>query len=596
MALLLAAHFCAALPAFGAQESEAAAKLRAEQDRLQREQKENERLKFDAVRAEIDRLKSENAALRAQAQANDPAPSNLSSSSEVTRAQYEQVIRDNDRLKEKVQQYVPISDVGAVDAASQQVENRYGPNAGVTTREGKLTMGGLVQVWYYSIQNDHYGYADPNPNIAGPPAAYASNEVADNDSFRVRRAQLRFTMDIHENVTAYVQIDPSREADSFPTFPSNVGSGYSGEGVVFTNPGLFLNEDLEAIEIGNTRNNAVRNGTGSANRLLEEAWINLHGVIPHHELSIGQMRRRIGEEGSRDDGKLDFVERSMVTQLAAIQDLGAMAHGTWWDDRFQYWVGVFNGAGAAFEPRYNRSDDNDPKDVIGSVLLRPLWNDETWGSIELGGSFLYGAGGESGSRDSNLGLGFETDGLNRNQTVHRMIYAYGMYRPGGPVRGWWIRGEWGRYDDRWAPGAVLSVPTSASGGDDVLLGPGPISVQGWYLAFGYRLSQSYWGDTLRDSNSAFMKHVLEPFEFVARYEAMENLHFIDFLHPQRRTNEAKTEVFTVGCNWYLKGNNAKLQINYNWVDEDQNVDIVDDFRHAREVHNDNFIVNFQVAW
>ena len=52
--------------------------------------------------------------------------------------------------------------------------------------------------------------------------------------------------------------------------------------------------------------------------------------------------------------------------------------------------------------------------------------------------------------------------------------------------------------------------------------------------------------------------------------------------------------YTAGLNYYLKGHNAKIQINYNIVNEESGVSR--SFRQVREVRNDNLVVNFQVAW
>ena len=81
---------------------------------------------------------------------------------------------------------------------------------------------------------------------------------------------------------------------------------------------------------------------------MEDAWINYHGVIPHHDFYIGQMKPFVGEEGIRSSAQLDFVERSFCGLLDDRYDLGAAFHGTWWDDRFQYWGGVYDGAGNFF--------------------------------------------------------------------------------------------------------------------------------------------------------------------------------------------------------------------------------------------------------
>jgi hypothetical protein len=403
-----------------------------------------------------------------------------------------------------------------------------------------------------------------------PPQQLGSNEVVDNDSFGIRRAEIKFTMDIHENVTAVVMIDPAREATSFPTFPSNQGNGVIGDGVWFVNPGLSSG----GAPIGNVKNDAVRNGSGEANRLLQDAYINYHGVIPHHDVSVGQMKRRLGEEGTRDSATLDFAERAMITQLADLRDLGIQIHGAWWDDRFQYWLGGFDGAGSAFQQRQNRADDNDNKDLVATILLRPLWKDETWGSIELGGSYLYGHAGESAGHWPFGALA--VDGLNRRGTKRTMMYAWASYMPGGPVKGWWMRGEWGQYQDRLAPGLM---------GGTVLMNPATFDIQGWYVSTGYKLADSIWADKL----SSWAKS----FEFTFRYETMQNLFFPELTYGGRRMDLFSTSVYTAGVNYYIKGHNAKLQLNYNWVREE---DPAKTLRPVREVNNDNLVVNFQVAW
>ena len=50
-----------------------------------------------------------------------------------------------------------------------------------------------------------------------------TNETADVSSFRVRRSELKFTMDLHENVTATVMIGPARESSRFPLVTGGPG-------------------------------------------------------------------------------------------------------------------------------------------------------------------------------------------------------------------------------------------------------------------------------------------------------------------------------------------------------------------------------------
>ena len=536
---------------------------------------------------------------------------------EVTTAEYESMKKEVEALRKKVSAMTPVG--ASSGAAADDNERKYGPNATASTRQGKLTIGGLLQVWYYSIQNDNDSWVDKTGlNRAGDTTtAYGSNEVQDNDSFRIRRAEIKFTMEIHENVMAVVMIDPAREATSFPTFPSNLGSPSSSDAPVYFNDGSAAG--------GNARNDAVRNGAGAANRMLQDAYIKYHGIIPHHDFTIGQFKRRLGEEGTRDSSQLDFAERAMVTQLADLRDLGIQVHGFWWDERVQYWLGAFNGAGTAYQQRQNRSDDNDEKDLVGSILIRPLWKDETWGSIELGYSIMYGVGGEAGS--SRYAASNPVDGLNRATTNHVMQYAYGSYMPGGPVRGWWIRGEWGQYRDRFAPAtstaAVGSGAEVITGGGVATLAPQPFSVQGWYISTGYKLSDSRWADGLNGW--------VKPMEFTFRYENMQNLFYHDLRsgstvggggvvagripYVNRSLDVFHTTVLTAGINYYIKGHNAKIQFNYNWVNEEDKVDNFNNRgnpaptagnqnttstratgRQLREVRNDSFVLNFQVAW
>jgi len=524
---------------------------------------------------------------------------------EVTQAEFDALKTQLDDLKKRERMTTP---VGRSDSpADEALERKYGPDAKVTTREGKLTIGGLIQVWYYGIQNDNHGWVEDD--AMSPPGAttqFGSNEVADNDSFRVRRAELSFTMDIHPNVTAVIMIDPAREAISFPSIQQNTSNVISGDGVANFNVGAVdTNGDgtiSNSEQVGNFRNDAVRTGAGSANRMLQDAYITFHNILPRHNVTVGQFKRHLGEEGTRDSGHLDLVERTMITQLADMRDLGFQVHGRWWDDRFQYWLGVFDGAGTAFQQRQNRSDDNDQKDWVASFLVRPVWENPTWGSLEIGASIMHGIGGESGG---HFPANQPVDGLNRHNTVHQLTYAWLAYMPGGPVRGWWMRGEWGQYRDRFAPFEPVT------GHHVVTVNPAPFNIDGWSITTGYHLGKSVWKDKLPS-----WSHGLE---LVLRYDVMENLFHHDLTlgnssvaavavqggNVNRQLDVAKTQVMTVGFNYYIKGQNAKIQFNYNRVDEASRDQLQDPNqgglpparpRLVREVANDSFVFNFQVGW
>ncbi|MBI3828517.1 MAG: hypothetical protein HY291_03315 [Planctomycetes bacterium] len=510
--------------------------------------------------------------------------------------------------REKAASKAPIA------AAQANIENKYGPNSNVTTKQGKLTIGGLVQVWYYSIQNDNIGFfgdRSGNPTSTNAiigigafpaPVFGDTNEFADNDSFAIRRAQLRFTMDIHENVSAVVMIDPAREIGGRPSFP--------------TNAGLFKTQVETGVAFGtfpNFNSGFVRDGEANflVRSLLEDAYINFHGIVPHHDFTVGQHRKFLGEEGIRSDASLDFCERSMIAQTYESRDVGLTGHGTWWDDRFQYWLGVFNDPGNWFQsagPQQNRVDDNDQKSFTWRFLVRPLWKNETWGSLELGASGEHSRHGEAGTGTATNGLfsAASVDGLNHQRTQANRYYAWASYRPGGPVKGWWLKGEWGWMQDRNAAGLVgIFWPSTAPvgpnpnalyvGNGGTQSSPNSTTLTGFNVATGYKISDSVF----KDSAPGWLKN----FEFAFRYEQFQNVMVADLINTNR-TDVFATDVWTGGINYYIKGDNAKIQLNYNVVDNpdagstSNNLSLApgNRARHFHAVKNDSLVVNFQVAW
>lgn len=489
-------------------------------------------------------------------------------------AEIDALKKDIEDLRKKLNS---VSTPTAKSSVDKALGDKYGPNSAVTTKTGKLNISGLLQVWYHQIQNDNRGLFD-DPTINAIPD---TNEGQDNDTFRIRRAELKFTMDIHENVTAVIMIDPAREATSFPNGTDNQG--------LFKRRNNIAPEFQDANDPGgSTANiNAVQTGGGAVPRLLQDAYINYHGVIPHHDFTIGQFKPFLGEEGIRSSANLDFVERSFLGQIGDARDLGITAHGTWWDDRFQYWLGVFNGAGNYWQSGgqfQNRSDDNDAKDFNYRVLVRPLWKNECWGSIELGMSSKFGWHGESSGADP---VANPINGLNRNENWAIHHDAWFSYLPGGPVRGWWIRAEWAWIKDRNAPGQVEDVLAASTADNGFAQTNGkPFSSQGWYIATGYKISDSRWNDTC----PGWMK----PWEFAVRWDRFWNVQVADLVNPSH-TDDFATNVYTVGLNYYIKGHNAKIQLNYNWVD-DPSGSANGGNRKFHEVSNNNFLVNFQVAF
>lgn len=495
------------------------------------------------------------------------------------------LLEDVQRMRQelKAQTDPKISPISQVDEA---LKDKFGDQP-VTTTNGRLKIGGLIHIWYQYIKNDRAGIIRAAPgNVLDPTTGAGAagspipepNEVLDNDTFRVRRTELRFSLDITDNITAYIMMDPSREANvTFSPAPAN-----PNHNAVFTNPNLVAGT-------GQQRANFI------VPQVLQDAYIEYHGAVPHHDFRIGQFKPPTGNESQRNSGLLDFVDRAMVSAINNVRDIGVEAHGGWFltekgdldSGRFQYWVGAFNGPDGTVltDPEIveggNRSDDNNDKDISWKVLGRPIWEEKCWcGRLELGYARTDGYRGESGD-------GFDparaVNGLNRDRTAINRQDAWLFYRPNGPVKGWWMRGEYGSGRDRYSK----RLPTSLLGVGQ--LQPTPVTARGWFVSTGYKVSDSPFSECLTKGDR--WCKALNNMELALRYEVYENVATEDLVNPDRHTDLFKTQAYTVGFNYYIKGYDARVQLNYMMVDDPH-----EPFRGLREVKNDMFIMCFQVLF
>jgi len=477
---------------------------------------------------------------------------------------------------------------GAESTVIREVETTLTPNAipgqPVTTAIGKMKIGGLVQVWYYAIERDREGlykfeqFDDFDHNIG-----------VSQSTFQVRRAEINFTMDIHENVTAFMMADFARESDSvrgqFANLAGNNQGFIKGNTVVASQ---ILGKDLK-----------IGSPAGSAPAILQDAIINFHDVIPHHDISLGQMLPYFSQEEFAPNGHLDFVERSWIGNFVQ-RDLGAVIHGSCWGNgggsayqgagdagRFQYWLGVFDSAGYYQDATtQSRPDNNASKDFLGRVMVRPLWND-CMGHLELSGAFGLGRHGSTPLDQAILAVnssgsgpaigGFFINGT--RETFGRRASAYVDYKAGDFAKGLWTKFEY-----MWIHDSCSNIPQTTSLFNTTDLGHyEPFSSTGFYASAGYRLSESNYSQCL--------PCWAQGFEFNARFQRYTNV------WTQNNSNAYKVETFatkqgTLGINYYLVGQNAKIQMNY---------DIVRDPKgqaNARfhAVKNDFFSMSFQVMW
>src|SRR5579862_2273011 len=509
------------------------------------------------------------------------------------RAENENIRRELEGMKSAA---APMAS-SAVDVA---LDSKYGPNANVTTKTGKLTVGLITQIWYYGFEHDTRGLFDA-PGLG----VRDTNATQDNNTFRIRRTELKFTYDLDENFTCFMMIDPARETSTgFPNLPYNQGSTkranvLSPEFAVANKDGLTSNTG----PVSQVQNGAFPSGGA---KLLQDTYFNWHGCIPNHDFTIGQFSVLLGEEGLRADYELDFVERSMLGFQCATRDMGAIIHGSWWncdggdgvdfhyqyympalpDGRFQYWIAVLDGAGSYFDPgnQHNRPDTNNEKDINARMLVRPLW-DRCAGHLEVGVSFDGGTKGESGSQDP---LNQPLNNLNRPTHWAARGNAWLSYKFGDWfARGLWARSEWGYIRDQEAPGSVLAIfGNGVNAASPFVQAQGRnMTRSGGYAALGYNFGDCSFNNCL----PCWVKK----FELAGRWEEFQNVEVANAV-DSTKTDLLYSQAWTAGVNYYIKGQNAKIQANYIFMNGPKGPSATAHSFH--NVRDDAFALNFQIAF
>ncbi len=127
----------------------------------------------------------------------------------------------------------------------------------------------------------------------------------------------------------------------------------------------------------------------------------------------------------------------------------------------------------------------------------------------------------------------------------------------------------------------------------------PLTTSGFYLATGYKLSDSIF----KDKVPFWMK----PIEFTYRYDHAQNIIVQDQSYPTRHADAHATNVHTIGLKYYIQGHNAKFQLNYNIVKDPTNTYFTSDGTNVnygpagteyklRAMDNNSLVANFQVMW
>ena len=163
---------------------------------------------------------------------------------------------------------------------------------------------------------------------------------------------------------------------------------------------------------------AVAEGIDNLNLL--DAYLNIN-FDPRLQFKVGRYKTPFTYEFyALGINSFPTPERSLFyNNFGLNRDLGIMAFGQLYENRFDYAIGSFNGTRNGF------LDSNDPKDVVGLVNFRPYAKRQDFWleNLNFGGSFDYGKQNNipipqvmrtNVATTGNLAVGPEFLGLNNN--------------------------------------------------------------------------------------------------------------------------------------------------------------------------------------
>ncbi len=241
-------------------------------------------------------------------------------------------------------------------------------------------------------------------------------------------------------------------------------------------------------------------------------------------------------------------ERSLFfNNFGLNRDIGLMAWGTMFDNRFDYALGIFNGT------RNGYVDANDFKDFVGLVNYRPFatWTDHPLENLSLGGSTDTGLENNvpipqvfrtNVATTGNLAIGPEFLALNKNVMESGLRAFWSLYAA-YYYQGLSLIGEWESGYDSYAIANQkyqTRVPVQS------------FYVMGGYFLTGERVSSRGIVRPLRNFDVRPGKRGPGAIELIARYNYLNigrNVFTSGLADPTLWTNQLFTT--DLGVNWYL---------------------------------------------
>jgi phosphate-selective porin OprO/OprP len=300
---------------------------------------------------------------------------------------------------------------------------------------------------------------------------------------------------------------------------------------------------------------------------LKDAYLDLT-FLPELRFRAGQFHVPFSlEEYGTSDNFIDFIERSLVNELAPMRDRGVKLYGDLMGGIISYHLGGFNGTGE------DTSDNNSAKDLAFRLEYSPFRTSKSFWlkGLQFAGNVTWGD-----EDDSQTAQGRTIARTPNRFTFFAAQNAQGQRTRYGGDFAWWVGPASLKFE--------YDVQTNERQG----LGPGgtnldDVTATGWYVSGTYVLTGE---DKLRSGN-VIPRRPFIPFSDQSGFGAVEvglrwaelsfdsdspvNL-FSTSLSPVNipgggTTAENSAQSLTLGVNWYFnEWTRAMLNWNYYWFD------------------------------
>lgn len=269
-------------------------------------------------------------------------------------------------------------------------------------------------------------------------------------------------------------------------------------------------------------------------------------------LSAGKMKTPFGLEMLQSATTMTFLERSLVTRLVPIRDIGVQLDGALFAGRVNYAAGIFNGAPDGGSSATNADFDQDT-DFVGRVMFSP-WSKEAASPLK---GLSFGIAGSQGNHHGAAGrpTAYRTDAQQIFFQYEPAVAADGDVWRVSPQFNYRL-GPWGLMGEYVISSATLR-PTAAS------LLTRQLENRAWQLTTAYVLTgeASTYGQVAPRAEFDPAGGDWGAFEVALRYAGAEMDSAAFPVFASSGANAERVRAYTLGLNWYLS-KAVVLKFNY----------------------------------